>query len=105
VVIGLGPCTLTFKLTFLFLSKSRVYKALLFLGAGILIYIVPDLNLAIFWELLYNVLNTGQSEGNLGYEALEILRGHTLEVINCMSLSIPCGGCFLPSGGNFGFNK
>jgi hypothetical protein len=58
------------------------FKALLFLGAGIN---VPAINPAIFWKLLYKalikVLKTGQSKGNLIYEILEILRGHTQEVI------------------------
>ena len=43
------------------------------------------INPAIFWKLLYNsitkVLKTGQSKGNLRYKLLEILRGHTQEVI------------------------
>ena len=43
------------------------------------------INPAIFWKLLYNsitkVLKTGQSKGNFRYKLLEILRGHTQEVI------------------------
>ena len=43
------------------------------------------INPAIFWKLLYKtitkVLKTGQSKGNLRYKLLEILRGHTQEVI------------------------
>lgn len=43
------------------------------------------INPAIFWKLLYKartkVLKTGQSKGNLWYQFLEILRGHTQEVI------------------------
>ena len=43
------------------------------------------INPAIFWKLLYKtitkVLQTGQSKGNLIYKILEILRGHTQEVI------------------------
>jgi len=58
------------------------FKALLFLGAGINVLAI---NPAIFWKLLYNsitkVLKTGQSKGNLRYKLLEILRGHTQEVI------------------------
>jgi len=46
---------------------------------------VLAINPAIFWELLYKtitkVLKTGQSKGNLRYKLLEILRGHTQEVI------------------------
>src|SRR5438046_3611951 len=65
------------------------FKALLFLGAGIN---VPALNPAIFWELLYQIitilLNTGQSEGNLLYKILEILRDHTQEVINIKSFCL-----------------
>src|SRR5271170_6460415 len=58
------------------------FKSLLFLGAGIN---VPAINPAIFWKLLYKAiikeLKTGQSKGNLIYKILEILRGHTQEVI------------------------
>src|ERR1700734_1823663 len=58
------------------------FKALLFLGAGINVLAI---NPAIFWKLLYKsitkVLQTGQSKGNLIYKILEILRGHTQEVI------------------------
>lgn len=43
------------------------------------------INPAIFWKLLYKtitkVLKTGQSKGNLRYKLLELLRGHTQEVI------------------------
>jgi len=46
---------------------------------------VLAINPAIFWKLLYKtitkVLKTGQSKGNLRYKLLEILRGHTQEVI------------------------
>jgi hypothetical protein len=59
------------------------FKALLFLGAGME---VPAINLAIFWEFLYQsifiILDTEQSAGNLLYKILGILRGHTQEVIN-----------------------
>src|SRR5271156_3959421 len=58
------------------------FKALLFLGAGINVLAI---NPAIFWKLLYKsitkVLQTGQSKGNLIYKILEILRGHTQELI------------------------
>jgi hypothetical protein len=65
------------------------FKALLFLAAGI---IVPALNPAIYWKILYLnnsiiifegiLILTGLSEGNLILELGEILRGHTQEVIN-----------------------
>jgi hypothetical protein len=49
---------------------------------------VLAINPAIFWKLLYKnitkVLKTGQSKGNFRYKLLEILRGHTQEVIIIM---------------------
>ena len=46
---------------------------------------MPAINPAIFWKLLYKAirkeLKTGQSKGNFRAKILEILRGHTQEVI------------------------
>jgi len=87
------------------------FKALLFLGAGVK---VPAINPAIFWELLYQPIikkiDTGQSEGNLRYYILKILRGHMQEVINikliCLdyntsSLVFICSSIFLISKLNY----
>ena len=90
------------------------FKALLFLGAGIK---VPAINPAIFWKLLYRIeLKTGQSEGNLIYKLLGILRGHTQEVIIIMIilfildsnnniLLIQCSSVFLISHLNYSFQE
>jgi len=51
--------------------------------------ILPALNLAICWKLLYNLVYISQSAGNLGSEAYGILRDYTPEYFCCNLLTLP----------------
>ena len=51
--------------------------------------ILPAINLAICWKLLYNDNYISQSAGNLGIETYGILRDYTPEYFNYKILSLP----------------
>jgi len=52
-------------------------------------HILPALNLAICWELLYDNVHISQSAGNLSTEPLGILRDYTPEYFCCNLLALP----------------